>query len=1099
MERLHFNLDESIEPFFGFDKKALLFFNSNYYNSNYGHESTPSEAALFFQQPQKFVMSVENFADSKTKGMANSDIHYEYVDFIVKTALFHREIDLSATVGSGMSKLEETFDGAVNYALFEQKIKDVVRDTHASGRYAGVENYGVIGRNNNDISFKHLGLTNNSIFFDYVIACLFMLAKVIPDVSNLFSTNVQVHNMNDVVVPKLSEMYINSLLGLCQEDQPTDRDNIHAGNYCLASMFDYKINDGKNTNAIGVIREIVNKINSANAGNIMIDVRSHINDKFVGCTKKLAEELFMVVDIKMLHNKFREYYATDTISVRDEITKMFQTALSTLKNNKSDVRYKDCLVDIVVTKIKQIINPHARKYHSKLDSNEWTRKIIENVFIAWDKLHPKARMFYGKHLHVFGAGPILGDITSVQSVQSVPSLPKTSSYAPNENVPPIPKASSYVPVLQLNKPQLSNEMSNVINEFFMPPPPPDVLPIQQQNIPPPPPSPPSVLPIQQQNIPPPPPPRPSQLNATIWNSDAVSKLVKRRKAISGDDDGDDDNKSNDGESWDPDQSGGGKYDDIDLMPNGQFISLGHSRSNLRLNLMKNKSGSDVLFGATLPFIPVGPSGVQNIWYTSADNTIKFFKAQTDSIRKIYNDMYLNGSFAVDNIVLNLPRNYSEALNLYKNNEFSIDDLKIIYSNTNASSKNINFSSQPAISSFEEMLEDLATNQIYRKDKDGFYTLVDGKKVHLKQSSDNCAGTGLGGDNAICTKIVANCLIDGDQGDLVQCLNEMQYNNLFDVAHKELILHPESAIKILNLFKIGGKIIGDTYIVESLNEWIDRKVMKFDASTKNSILRNNNLQNYLLGVIDFVNANPVIMNEDLADKVQHVGEDKIHEIDIRMGKQLYHRPQSGTRQAKLFEGKELCRYSDYNNQLPLNFASMSKADMYTNTFRGQADNMGLFDANIPPFMVGGNSRVYEETLEKRFENNNLDAHLLLELFNSVIGDLKSAGLTIKKGDNDALLSGINKIVDTQRKLGNLYTMLRSLVNLLEFFKNSSSEHLVLPKQVSIHQIKSRQDTIAYLGKSVCDLEDYISRNVRSQNDVSNDMIKHFGTLLQALGN
>ncbi len=957
-----FDLAKSIEPFFGFDKRALHFFNSNYFSSNY-ESCVNSEAhpeSLFGTRAQ-YVMRAENYNPVKGYDPKDNDVHFQYTDFVVKTALFHREIDRSSLMGSGMIKFKKSFEAAIDDAL-GQSIRDVVRDTRQNNL---LNNKGLVLFNNRrevgDVSFANLGLASNSDFFDLIVANLFMIAKQHGDSSifgpNFADTQIVIDRndrRNTAVVggaerreagsENLLSYFISGLVGNCDSigGFGLPRPDLAQGNYCLASYFSDRT-PGRKTEAAEAIRAIAEKVDHANADRIIDQTLGRVSNAFVECTLDLARQLFTVVDFAAANAAFAAH-ANSPAGNLGPIRNIFQDALQTVKSNGTLNQYKKCLADITLAEVKKMMTPVARGVHTDVTANEWTKQIIENVFSAWDKLDSKARVFYGKHLHIFA--------------------PPTS----------------------------------VANE------------------------------------------------------------------------------------------------DVDLMPDGKFMSLGFARGAARLNLMKDRGIGDVLFGETLPWLPVdGEHKIENVWYTATDGKIKSFKAEKDSIRRLYRDIYLNGSFVVKGATLQLPATYEEALTLYENKDFDINDLHIIHNVIKE--KAPHDEKNGYTSSYDEMLEDLTTREVYKRDKDGLYKLVNGEKVRPSLSENNCAGTGLNSkDNKACIRVVSKCLIDGDKDSLAACLDEMKHHNLFDIAHDELEnMNPDVAIKILEIFGVGGRQLGGIYVVESLDEWIERAVRKWKPEVRNSIINNQQLKDYIAGVIDFVNSHPAIMNEGMVEAdASVVIEENLHDEDKRMKKELFRRPRPNSNNAKLFEGKGLYRYANHLEALPPMLTGMTTADVYSNTLRGQVvSGLGFV-------MSGGNRKVWEDTLEKRHATKDLDSDLLWGLFNSVMTDLKNAGLPLKKEDEDTLRQGLDKLREQEIKLGKLYTMLRTLADLLEFFKNSCCETLVLPKNISINQIKSRQDTIAFLTSAVCDMEDCIAKNAKSQNNVCNNMIKHFGTLFESLG-
>lgn len=1003
------NLEESLKPFFGWNNGALHFFNSTYYHSNYemgvNGESKPE---TLFGTPTEFVMFAKNYNEPTTE--KPNDVHHQYIDFVAKTALFHREIDRSTSMGSGMIKLRDSLRESIELSL-NQEVSDVSSDTR-NGNF--LDNKGVLLLNTNlaprpavaplapvDVSFRDLNLNDQSNFFDYIVAYLFMLAKqinnpvIINDDVRLLGANIFTdfdnnrRNAGPVVggvengnTQQTVKEYLDALFGTCQPDGTFLPSANYGGNYCVASVF--------GTNSVGkrgrrrgrkesylVLDEVVNNlVNSSTArrvapaldrNNIMITLLDNTKNVFTNCLVKLAQEMFSIINIREVNNKFKEYEKKRNQINLSNIVDYYNEILNRLLANRSQDTFKECVIAGFFSEIKKQLGTTSFGEHTFAKSNEWTRQVIEQVFDIWNNLSPVARTFYGKHMHLFAKRELDRGVPAVGAV-----VPAT--------------------------------------------------------------------------------------------------------------------------------------DYVDLMPTGKFTSHGFNRKNLRINLMKARGVGEVLFGETLPWLPVDTGKVGMGWYTASNGNLKSFKLEKDSIRKIYNDLYKTGVFVLNGRPLDFPKAYADTLDLYENKDFDINDMQIIY-NSIRTKTTPDDRKDPEVVQFEDLFEDLATNDFYRRDENGLFKMMNGQKVYagMQPSSDNCASTHLNNsNNTECVRIVRKCLIDGDKNELAKCLDELRDNNLFDVAQKELEgIHPEIAIKILKTFGIGGKSVNGIHVVESLNEWMDRTVSRLKPDVRDAIVNNMQLRDYISGVIAFVNANPAIMNKNLSESanVKIQAPEEVHQEDVKMCKELYRRPKVDSKKELLFTGLRLGNYASSVSALPPSLVSMSAPDFYTNSIRGRSP----LSLTIPGIALGfgqmggglNSSKIYEEKLQKRASSGEMGSALLEGLIKSVVSDLERAGKTIKQSDLEAMMKGINQIKRNEEKLIELYVMMRSLVDLSDFFKSSCAENVV-PKEISIRDIRNRSDTIAFLKDSINKMEDCIDRNVNSQHTACNGMIQTFASIFETAG-
>lgn len=1016
MSRDQRNLEESLKPFFGWNNGTLLFFNSNYFNSNYEEPvNSLSQPQALLNRPTEFIMLAKHFANKNN--MKDNDIHHQYIDFIVNTAQFHRTIDQSTLYSSDMKNIADLTAQAIKNSFNRnvQTIMDFAND-HL------LDEYGIVLQNDNlssntrgdpvtELYYNNLDLTATSSVFEFFVAHLFMLAKQLRktapvnpsmqltnvinlnDINVVSSTNVGVQSLpqssitrsniplfdrqiNATTPPSATasyhennlrhadyinnvRQYINKLFSACTYNgsRVFSHLSMFEGDYIFASLlnddFGYGRGHAGTPKLFIELNSIINRNNPTTLINNINNIINGAREVFSNCLISLFIQMFTItgIDLDAVNTAFYNYqHSGGQNAYLDEIKGYYTQIMNSFRSSHKEEEIIKYITAGYVDVIKKELNKVMYNKFTLIGDNEWTQKIIEEVFNVWDDLHPIAKQFYMKHLHLF-----------------------------------------------------ATKVPNRIRGIGIPAPVPT------------------------------------------------------------------------------------EY--VDLMSTGRFKynhMLATNRNDLRLNLLKGEN-LEIKFGTTLPWLPVISLGVGH--YTASNGSIKQLKLQTDTIRKIYEGIYKNGSVTLDGKVIDFPSSFDEAMRLYGNNDWDVDNMQIVYNKISEqnNNKSLGLANNTSLE-FEDLFEDLSTNDFYRRDETGrLYRMVGINKQYIGQpSSDNCAMTYLNNkNNTQCIRVVRDCLISGNKEELSKCLSELSDANLFDVAQSDLKnVHPSMALRILKTFGVNPKIVNGLEYAESENEWINNTVLKLkNADVRNAIIGNNQLRSYISGVIAFVNANPTIMNSHLTD-IQPV---PVIDDPDPYGKAFFHKPIRGNDKSSLFNGQALSLRNlvNYNN-IFVHPVSMSRRDFYTNTLRGYGLGYQIGGANT--------SKLFEDKLEKANLKGEMGSSLLNGLMDSLIKDLKNAGTPLKKQDIDAITKGINQIKRNEDKLIELYVMMRSLVELSDFFKASCTEN-VSPREISIRQIRSRQDTVAFLKDSINKMENCIEKNVNSQQSACNEMLKSFASILE----
>lgn len=126
---------DELAPFFGNDGRARLFIRT-FLDGNYEssiNEANPSD--LRNNSLALNVMRCANYESSaKLPDMSDNDVHYEFTDFLVQTALFHRGVDKATGIGPMSYDLKENLRRNVDARgpYFIGQVKEGVRPDEAA-------------------------------------------------------------------------------------------------------------------------------------------------------------------------------------------------------------------------------------------------------------------------------------------------------------------------------------------------------------------------------------------------------------------------------------------------------------------------------------------------------------------------------------------------------------------------------------------------------------------------------------------------------------------------------------------------------------------------------------------------------------------------------------------------------------------------------------------------------------------------------------------------------------------------------------------------------------------------------------------------------
>jgi 5'-3' exonuclease len=370
-------------------------------------------------------------------------------------------------------------------------------------------------------------------------------------------------------------------------------------------------------------------------------------------------------------------------------------------------------------------------------------------------------------------------------------------------------------------------------------------------------------------------------------------------------------------------------------------------------------------------------------------------------------------------------------------------------------------SSVAAEPLEDLYESVVTGVRYVRDDTGKLRVIgaDGRldmtkdfeqkelEEAIKKDSPNCASTGI--DTTNCENVY-DCLLSGKPEVLAECLDRLKDSDMFARASKEVAkMNPKVAVQLLRTFGFKPRKEAGTNVVlpPSFDEWIRKLDRTVDVATAKAIHENKKLMLYLRAVVDIVRSNPAIINKDLKSGVSDYAR--------KTGLSVFRNPfpertvPESVVDGLLFAPQQLAQ----SMQLPL----------------------ALQIANLSgrvPFMSGGG-----------VSSDSPNAADLRQAFNLIYAQMEKGGKVLvdsDKGRIDATISKLSKLETQLHKLMDDAKLFAKLHAALTPGQSVSSENVTLNDIVNV-----KSDSLT--GDTLNNLNDYISKNIRDQSQLSADLI------------
>lgn len=492
-----------------------------------------------------------------------------------------------------------------------------------------------------------------------------------------------------------------------------------------------------------------------------------------------------------------------------------------------------------------------------------------------------------------------------------------------------------------------------------------------------------------------------------------------------------------------------------------------SKDKYRVNLRKTNIGDQTPYFWNL--IPKVPSNVQKIYYSDAygkkmsydlrqigQNQPTGRSSIEDFFRTLYYGIYQdNGQLATS-----LPQKYDPSLVQSEFPGLWID--KIVRNRLFQIQK----SSQNKISPdkhYNDEMFDFITQNIWKRSGDTLYTMKNGQKIvhslddkefqNLLTSSNNCYTTGAFEDKTSCRAFMNECLLDSDPKNIMKCIRVMENQDFGAAAKKEISnMTPIVALNLLKKFGFRTYKLFDTEAgfdilkVENVSHWLKtymKKIFNEDKNAQTAIENNDKILQYLNLVVEYVNANPGILNTNYSGPT----EEKVGKIQ----------PNSFAHQL----GIPLRRDNTYKPNISINLldASLRSNNIYGSQYRKPivvpvtqvqqqvqqyrppfVDLISPFSTNVgfpmlPPLSGGG----YHNG-NKLNDNITSGAYVSEALIFDLLAKLRQHNKVIDKEYMDRITQKLDSMKKTEKNMELNIRYIGEYVKLLDAFGDNKGETL-----------------------------------------------------------
>lgn len=397
------NFNQSIKHFCGDSQATGLFIEANYHGNNYTQPINSEKSPELLEGTLvPNIMLVKNYnSHAKINGMKDNDIHNQYIDFIVRTALFHKELDSPTFVEKYLEIARKNLRAGIDHYV-DMQLKDITFPTGGNSlhnlltRATSVIDDAGSFRFKYSVSLSDLDITNTTKFYDYMNTHILSMILVncnnstgvgttSKNISAFFiNPNSGARSSKDIGNFSILKTQCEATRGVIWRSQTIST----ANNLCLLPRF----TDSENPTSIV---DIFNHFKTSNTQ--LQNYRNAIYDIIIDVMYDHIAALY--TELGGIEKLVNTYEGKSTVDEKKDLLKNWSLELNSNGNLLRD--FKENLFVKIFNYVEKQINLVSLPKFVTLDKNTHANKLFENVFLKWHTLDREAREFYRAHLHIF--------------------------------------------------------------------------------------------------------------------------------------------------------------------------------------------------------------------------------------------------------------------------------------------------------------------------------------------------------------------------------------------------------------------------------------------------------------------------------------------------------------------------------------------------------------------------------------------------------------------------------------------------------------------------------------------------------------------------
>lgn len=326
---------------------------------------------------------------------------------------------------------------------------------------------------------------------------------------------------------------------------------------------------------------------------------------------------------------------------------------------------------------------------------------------------------------------------------------------------------------------------------------------------------------------------------------------------------------------------------------------------------------------------------------------------------------------------------------------------------------------------------LSNDQTVGRSNDGKMVDIRNKPFSDPELNEKCYSTGLNGNREECMSLLQDCFLNAGS-DLSKCASNIDLlpSKVFEVRAEDVAqMNPQVAFKILSNLKFQGEhkhdmVSGRKLLkVQSFDSWLNniQKDGSVHDTFKQAIKNNKAVRDYLTMVIDFVNANPSILNKDYAGVSDQAN-------GMRTGYNLENRNKYG--HVYFQTNYNLKSLSDVADRVKVNRAKLALVPV-----SGQLLTVGGY----PLQQLGGGGDVFGKDHLK----GDSGAATLNNIYLTNLGKLQNAGKDLSTHTKEVIQKEISNLLKTEAKVVKILNYLNRYTTAMRIAKDLAPEkHLTM---------------------------------------------------------